>query len=55
MVHVLQILVDAMTNIYISYKIYILYVYSELILGLRPANERRGYYVTTSLIGWVQA
>ena len=25
-----------------------------LILGLRPANERRRYFVTTSLIGWVQ-
>ena len=23
--------------------------------GLRPANERRRYFVTTSLIGWVQA
>ena len=29
---------------------------SGLILGLRPANERRRYLVTTSLIGWwVQA
>ena len=28
---------------------------SGLILGLRPANERRRYFVTTSLIGWVQA
>ena len=27
----------------------------RLILGLRPANERRCYFVTTSLIGWVQA
>ena len=27
---------------------------SELILGLRPANERRRYFVTTSLIGWMQ-
>ena len=25
-----------------------------LILGLRPANERWRYFVTTSLIGWVQ-
>ena len=25
------------------------------ILGLCPANERRRYFVTTSLIGWVQA
>ena len=26
-----------------------------LILGLLPANERRRYFVTTSLIGWAQA
>ena len=26
-----------------------------LILGLRPANERGRYFVTTSLIGWAQA
>ena len=26
-----------------------------VILGLRPANERRRYFVTTSLIGWPQA
>ena len=26
-----------------------------LILGLLPANERRSYIVTTSLIGWAQA
>ena len=25
-----------------------------LILGVRPANERRRYTVTPSLIGWVQ-
>ena len=28
---------------------------SGLILGLRPANEGRRYFVTTSLIGWAQA
>ena len=28
--------------------------YSGLILGLRPANERCSYFVTTSLIGWAQ-
>ena len=27
----------------------------ELILGLRPANERGRYFITTSLIGWGQA
>ena len=26
-----------------------------IVLGLRPANERRRYFVTTSLIGWAQA
>ena len=29
--------------------------HAGLILGLRPANERRRYFVTTSLIGWAQA
>ena len=29
--------------------------YTGLILGLRPANERWRYFVTTSLIGWPQA
>ena len=28
---------------------------SGVIPGVRPANERRRYFVTTSLIGWVQA
>ena len=28
---------------------------SELIIGLRSANERRRYFVTTALIGWAQA
>ena len=28
---------------------------SGLILGVRPANERRRYFITTSLIGWAQA
>ena len=26
-----------------------------LILGVRPANDRRRYFVTTSLIGWMKA
>ena len=29
-------------------------VITELILGLRPANERRRYKVTPFLIGWAQ-
>ena len=28
--------------------------YTGLTLGLRPANERRRYTVTPSLIGWAQ-
>ena len=28
--------------------------YSGLIIGLRPANERRRCFVKTSLIGWAQ-
>ena len=31
------------------------YVVPGLNLGLRPANERRRYFVTTSLIGWAQS
>ena len=30
------------------------HVISGLILGLRPANERRRYKVTSSLIGWAK-
>ena len=30
-------------------------LHTELILGLRPANERRRYYVTTSVIDWAHA
>ena len=33
----------------------VLQVGSGLILGLRPVNERRHYFVTTSLIGLAQA
>ena len=29
-------------------------ILTGLILGLHPANERRRYFVTTSLIGWAQ-
>ena len=31
-----------------------LHTITALILGLRPANEKRRYFVTTSLIGWAQ-
>ena len=31
------------------------YSFPGLILGLRPPNERRRYFVTMSLIGWAQA
>ena len=31
------------------------FTHPGLIIGLRPANERRRYLVTTSLIGWAQA
>ena len=34
--------------------IFILYNFSGPILGLRPANERRRYKVTPSLIDWAQ-
>ena len=32
-----------------------LYDITGMIIGLHLANERRHYFVTTSLIGWVQA
>ena len=31
------------------------HIHTGMTLGLRPANERRRYFVTTSLIGWAQA
>ena len=46
------------TNNGISYPgVFLLWpsAYTGLILGLHPANERRRYFVTTSLIGWAQA
>ena len=54
------ILVEMPSCLYFCVYIYLSYfvalsVYSWLILGLHPANGRRRYYVTTSLIGWVQA
>ena len=36
-------------------RLFVSYGLPWLNLGLRPANERRRYFVTTSLIGWVQA
>ena len=32
----------------------VIYINPGPILGLRPANERRRYFVTTSLIGYAQ-
>ena len=40
--------IDIETGSWIHYHV------SVLILGLRPANERRRYKVTASLIGWAQ-
>ena len=45
------------TNFIMMREIYVwqyLYYKSGLILGMRPANERRRYFVMTSLIGWEQ-
>ena len=39
------------TTIILRKQIYVAW----MILGLRSANERRRYFVTTSLIGWVRA
>ena len=32
-----------------------MHIYPWVVLGLRPANERRRYKVTPSLTGWAQA
>ena len=44
--------------IFYNYMLHIMWQwqveYTGLILGLRPANERRCYKVTPSLIGWAQ-
>ena len=38
-----------------EYSIFFVYIVTTMmILGLRPANERRCYFVTKSLIGWAQ-
>ena len=51
MVFVLKML----SEVQIVFYLYFHYIsYTGLILGLRPANERRRYFVTTSLIGWAQ-
>ena len=39
----------------IQLYVYSLYGIPRLILGLRPTNERRRYFVMTSPIGWAQA
>ena len=41
-------------NIFV-WEVVATYTIAGLILGLRPANERRRYFVTTSLIGLAQA
>ena len=33
----------------------IIHSYTGPILGLRPANEKRRYFLTMSFIGWAQA
>ena len=38
----------------VAFFICVLHNCSGRILGLRPANERRRYKVTPSLIGWAQ-
>ena len=41
-------------NWYVTGPYQVVFVLPGLILGLRPANERRCYKVTPSLIGWAQ-
>ena len=37
-----------------NWRVIVVHHFTGLILGLRPANERRRYFVTTSLIGRAQ-
>ena len=51
----MYICVGVCVHVYLNGVHVFAYVYNPgLILGLRPANERRRYKVTTSLIGWAQ-
>ena len=47
-------LVENMSKLYSALDLQTHSVPSGLILGLHPANDRRRYKVTPSLIGWVQ-
>ena len=44
-----------MISVWFTQAADIVAVYSGLVLGLHPANERCSYFATMSLIGWVQA
>ena len=44
-----------MADFYYVQAIICIYMSKRLILGLRPANERRRCFVATSRIGWAQA
>ena len=46
---------NAMNMNLLNHRNWVDILFPGLIIGLRPANERRRYFVTMSLIGWVQA
>ena len=51
----LESLVRSKWDLYLTLQWCVEYhTYTVLVLGLCPANERWRYFVTTSLIGWVQ-
>ena len=51
-----QVIVIEIPNSFLfNFAIRLVLIDTWLILGLRPANERRRYFVTTSLTGWAQA
>ena len=43
------------TKIIVRCSPYVILNITWLIIGLRPTNERRSYFVTTSLFAWAQA
>ena len=38
-----------------GWPVYLRLAFAEIILWMRPANKRRGYFVTSSLIGWAHS
>ena len=50
----IPVMIGIVFDALVRYGIATFHTIPELILGLRPASERRRYFVTTSLIDWTQ-